>query len=72
MDLNTPLCRDARIDVPVIGGAMYPCSNWELVAAISAAGGIGVLQPITLVYVQGLDFREALRRMKASPTGRLA
>lgn len=64
MDLNTPLCRDARIDVPVVGGAMYPCSNWELVAAISAAGGIGVLQPITLVYVQGLDFREALRRMK--------
>jgi nitronate monooxygenase len=40
---------------------MYPCSNPELVAAVSAAGGIGVVQPISLTYVHGHDFREGLR-----------
>ena len=52
------------LQVPVIGGAMYPCSNPELVAAVSAAGGIGVLQPVTLVYVCGLDFRDGVRRIR--------
>jgi nitronate monooxygenase len=40
---------------------MYPCSNPELVAAVSAAGGIGIVQPISLTYVHGYDFREGLR-----------
>jgi NAD(P)H-dependent flavin oxidoreductase YrpB (nitropropane dioxygenase family) len=40
---------------------MYPCSNPELVAAVSAAGGIGIVQPISLTYVHGHDFREGLR-----------
>lgn len=42
-------------------GAMYPCSNPELVAAVSEAGGIGIVQPISLTYVHGHDFREGLR-----------
>lgn len=65
MALDTALTRHAQIDVPIICGAMYPCSNYELIAAVSAAGGIGIIQPITLVYVQKLDFRDAIRRMKA-------
>jgi nitronate monooxygenase len=40
---------------------MYPCSNPELVAAVSAAGGIGVVQPVSLTYVFGHDYREGLR-----------
>jgi nitronate monooxygenase len=40
---------------------MYPCSNPELVAAVSAAGAIGIVQPISLTYVHGHDFREGLR-----------
>lgn len=48
------------ITVPVIGGAMYPCSNPELVAAVSGAGGIGVVQPISLTFVHGYDFKEGL------------
>jgi nitronate monooxygenase len=44
---------------------MYPCSNPELVAAVSEAGGIGVLQPLTLVYVLGLDLREGIRQIRA-------
>ena len=63
--LDTPLTRDAGIDVPLICGPMYPCSNPELVAAASDAGGIGVLQPVSLTYVYGYDFREGIRRMRS-------
>jgi nitronate monooxygenase len=60
----------AGIEVPVICGAMYPCSNPELVAAVSAAGGIGIVQPISLTYVHGHDFREGLRLIKRLAGGR--
>jgi nitronate monooxygenase len=43
---------------------MYPCSNPELVAAVSDAGGLGIVQPISLTYVYGHDFREGLRLIK--------
>ncbi len=62
---DTPLTRDLEIEHPIIGGAMYPCSNPELVAAVSEAGGIGILQPLTLVYVHELDFREGVRKIRA-------
>ena len=32
---------------PVICGAMYPCSNPELVAAATDAGAIGIVQPVS-------------------------
>ncbi len=60
------------IDYPVIGGPMCPCSNPELVAAVSAAGGLGVLQPISMTYVYGHDFREGIRlvrRLTDKPIG---
>lgn len=43
---------------------MYPCSNPELVAAVSEAGGIGVVQPLSLTYVFGYEFRQGLRYIK--------
>ena len=46
-------------------GAMYPCSNPELVAAVSEAGGIGIVQPISLTYVHGHDFRKGLRLIRS-------
>lgn len=61
---QTALMRDAGIEIPLICGAMYPCSNPELVAAVSEAGGIGIVQPVSLTYVYGLDFREGLRRIR--------
>ncbi len=70
--LLTPLARQAGIDVPLICGAMYPCSNPELVAAVSEAGGIGIVQPISLTYVHGHEFRAGLqyiRRLTARPVG---
>ena len=62
--IDTPLTRALGIEVPLICGAMYPCSNAELVAAVSEAGGIGIVQPISLTYVYGHDFREGLRRIR--------
>ena len=61
----TALTKHAGITVPLIGGAMYPCSNPELVAAVSAAGGIGIVQPVSLTYVHGYDFREGLRYIRS-------
>lgn len=58
--------------MPLACGAMYPCSNPELVAAVSEAGGIGIVQPISLTYVHGHDFREGLRlirRLTGKPIG---
>jgi nitronate monooxygenase len=66
------LCQALGIEVPLIGGAMYPCSNPELVAAVSAAGGIGIVQPLSLSYVHGYPFREGLqyiRRLTDKPIG---
>ena len=62
--MRTALTEHAGIEVPLICGAMYPCSNPELVAAASEAGGIGILQPVSLTYVHGYDFREGLRYMR--------
>jgi nitronate monooxygenase len=70
--LDTQLTRAAAIEVPLICGAMYPCSNPELVAAVSDAGGIGIVQPISLTYVHGHEFREGLRyirRLTSKPVG---
>jgi nitronate monooxygenase len=70
--LETALTRHAAIEVPLICGAMYPCSNPELVAAVSDAGGIGIVQPISLTYVHGHEYREGLRLIRtltAKPIG---
>jgi nitronate monooxygenase len=70
--LDTALTRQLGIEVPLICGAMYPCTNPELVAAVSAAGGIGVIQPLSMIYVYGHDLRAGLqliRRTTDKPIG---
>ena len=57
-----------KIALPIICGPMYPCSNPELVAAVSEAGGIGIVQPISLTYVHGYEFRKGLRFIKSLTT----
>ncbi len=44
------------ITVPVICGPMYPGSNPELIAAVSDAGGMGVVQPISLTHITNMTF----------------
>src|SRR3954469_5388942 len=70
--LDTPLTRQLGIRVPLICGAMYPCTNPELVAAVSAAGGIGVVQPLSMIYVYGHGLRagfQLIRRITDKPIG---
>lgn len=52
------------IEVPLICGAMYPCSNPELIAAVSEAGGIGIIQPISMTFVHKHDLREGIRYIR--------
>jgi nitronate monooxygenase len=62
---RTAFTAQLGIEVPIICGPMYPCSNPELVAAVSEAGAIGIVQPISLTYVHGYDFREGLRFIRS-------
>jgi nitronate monooxygenase len=63
--METPFARQAGVVVPLICGPMYPCSNPELVAAVSEAGGLGVIQPVSLTYVHGYKFRAGLRYIRS-------
>src|ERR1700743_1244901 len=61
---ETAFTKEAGIDLPIICGAMYPCSNPELVAAASDAGAIGIVQPVSMTYIHKHDFRDGLRLIK--------
>ena len=65
MNLETRFTKQVGIKYPIICGAMYPCSNPELVAAVSEAGGIGIVQPLSLAYVHGHDFLEGLKKIRS-------
>ena len=70
--IATAFTRQVGVEVPIICGAMYPCSNPELVAAASEAGAMGIIQPMSMVYVHGHDFDEGLallRRLTSKPLG---
>ncbi len=63
--IETPFTRQVGIEVPLICGAMYPCSNPELIAAVSDAGGIGIIQPISMTFVhEPKDLRKGIRRIR--------
>lgn len=64
-ELRTAFTEDAGVEVPLLCGAMYPCSNPELVAAVSEAGALGVIQPLSFAYVHGSSFSEGLERVRA-------
>ena len=68
MTISTALTERLGIRVPIICGAMYPCSNPELIAAASEAGGIGVIQPLSMVYVYKYSFRDGLRKIRSLTT----
>jgi nitronate monooxygenase len=70
--LATPFTQRVGIEVPLICGAMFPCTNPELVAAVSEAGGLGIVQPLSMVYVHGHTLPEGLRlirRLTRKPIG---
>jgi len=63
--MQTAFTTHAGVAVPVICGPMYPCSNPELVAAVSEAGGLGVVQPMSLTYVHSHELRAGLRFIRS-------
>ena len=56
---------DAGIEIPIICGAMYPCSNPELIAAVSKAGGLGIIQPMSMKYVHGHELRDGIKLIRS-------
>tara|TARA_B110000116_G_C16755209_1_gene545435 strand:+ start:424 stop:1425 length:1002 start_codon:yes stop_codon:yes gene_type:complete len=62
--INTRLTEQANVEFPIICGAMYPCSNPELVAAAAEGGGMSIMQPVSLTYVHGWDLREGIQYIK--------
>lgn len=63
---------DAGVKHPLICGAMFPCSNPELVAAASAAGALGVIQPVAMEFVHHRklgDSIEYIRKITDKPLG---
>ncbi|HIN44804.1 MAG TPA: nitronate monooxygenase [Candidatus Poseidoniales archaeon] len=62
--VSTRLTKHAGVEHPIICGAMYPCSNPELVAAASEGGGLAIMQPVSMTYVHGHDLREGIRLMR--------
>jgi nitronate monooxygenase len=70
--MQSVFTQHAGVAVPLICGPMYPCSNPELIAAVSEAGGLGVVQPLSLTYVHGHEYRAGLRYIRsltAKPVG---
>jgi len=65
MGMSTPFTEHAGVEHPIICGAMYPCSNPELVAAAANGGGMAILQPVSLTYVHGWDLREGIRYIRS-------
>lgn len=63
--MSAVFTKQVGIRYPIICGAMYPCSNPELVAAVSEAGAIGIVQPLSLVYVHGYELRAGLRYIRS-------
>lgn len=63
--LETTFTKQVGIEYPIICGAMYPCSNPELVAATSEAGGIGIIQPLTMIYVYGYEMRKGIQKIRS-------
>ncbi len=53
------------IDYPIVCGAMFPCSNPELVAAVSEAGGIGIVQPLSMEFIHERKLRDGLRYIRS-------
>ncbi len=70
--METPFTKHSGAQHPIICGAMYPCSNKELIAAASAAGALGIVQPISLEFAHKTNFRaglEYIRSVTQNPIG---
>lgn len=63
--IDTAFSRQLGLEMPLICGAMYPCSNPELVAAASESGGLGIIQPMSMTFAHRYDLREGIRYIRS-------
>ncbi len=56
--------KDTGARIPLICGAMYPCSNTELLSAVVKEGAVAVMQPLSTVFANGEDLRETLQAVQ--------
>ena len=68
--IETALTRHAGVELPLLCGAMFPCSNPELVGAVSACGGLGIFQPVSLTFVHKHEYRDGIRLMQRIAGGK--
>lgn len=61
--LRTKVCDLFHIKYPIVGGAMMYLSNAQLVAAVSEAGGLGVLA--SAIYRTKEEFATEIRQIKS-------
>lgn len=57
------------VRVPLICGAMYPCSNRELMSAVVSSGAMAVVQPLSTVFAHKQDLRETIRHLQSESQG---
>ena len=65
LNSSNTFLKHTNAEYPIICGAMYPCSNPELVAAASEGGGIAIVQPVSLTFVHGYDLREGIKYIRS-------
>lgn len=67
--MSNQFLADTGATIPLICGAMYPCSNDELVASVVEAGAVGVVQPLSTIFAHRQDLRESLRMFQERNNG---
>ena len=67
--LRTPLCETLGIDVPIISAGMGPIAGPDLVAAVSNAGGLGVLGCTSMTPDEMRIVIRRTRELTARPFG---
>lgn len=67
--LRTPLCDRLGIDLPIISAGMGPIAGPELVAAVSNAGGLGVLGCTSMAAEEVRAVIRETRRLTDRPFG---
>ena len=65
LNSSNTFLQHTNAEYPIICGAMYPCSNPELVAAASEGGGIAIVQPVSLTFVHGYDLRKGIKYIRS-------
>lgn len=68
-DMKCRFLEDTGASIPLICGAMYPCSNNELVASVVEQGAVAVVQPLSTVFAHREDLRESLQMFQRRNRG---